>query len=157
MAQCPRDGTPLLKAAPGTSLGADALSCPKCSGTSTSSLGVSWFLSQLGLKGTWAELIQAQAVTLTPEPSQVKCPRWAAGECRLIDIHGVELDACGNCGGAWFDGGEAQRLKHDEPACLEQRQRLRRQHLRDVLGLPVLRHESAAGQDEPLLPQLRRR
>jgi hypothetical protein len=109
MANCPRDGSPLVPAQPGTSLGADALSCPKCQGASASPLGCKWFLSELGLEQSWPDLVKHGDAQLKPGGSKIKCPR-DGGKCELIVLRGIELDVCNDCGSAWFDGGEVQRL-----------------------------------------------
>jgi hypothetical protein len=114
MAQCPRDGSTLVPAPPGTSLGADALNCPRCGGGSASRLGASWFLSELGLSQSWPELVKAGEVQ-KKGPSTLKCAR-CAGPCDVLTLRGVELDVCSACGAAWFDGGEVQRLSRvDRP------------------------------------------
>jgi hypothetical protein len=109
MPNCPRDGSALTPAAQGTSLGADALICPKCQGASCSPLGARWFLSELGLTQSWPELVKAGEAQLKGGGSKLKCVRCGQG-CELLVLKGVELDVCNECGAAWFDGGEVQRL-----------------------------------------------
>ena len=41
----------------------------------------------------------------------VKCPSCTDMGLSIIEIHGIELDVCGNCTGVFFDIGELESLR----------------------------------------------
>ncbi len=44
----------------------------------------------------------------------MKCPKCGA-DLHTEEYHGIEIDRCGECHGAWFDAGEAESLlNHDD-------------------------------------------
>ena len=43
----------------------------------------------------------------------MKCPKCGM-DLREIELHGVKVDQCGNCGGVFLDAGEMEQVaKHD--------------------------------------------
>ena len=41
----------------------------------------------------------------------LKCPSCSDTGLSIIEIHGIELDVCGNCSGVFFDTGELESLR----------------------------------------------
>ena len=44
----------------------------------------------------------------------MKCPKCGM-DLSEIDLHGVKVDQCANCGGVFLDAGELDQLEHHEP------------------------------------------
>ena len=43
----------------------------------------------------------------------MKCPKCGM-DLREIELHGVKVDQCGNCGGVFLDAGELDQFEHHE-------------------------------------------
>ena len=43
----------------------------------------------------------------------MKCPKCGM-DLREIELHGVKVDQCANCGGVFLDAGELDQLEHHE-------------------------------------------
>jgi Zn-finger nucleic acid-binding protein len=49
----------------------------------------------------------------------MECPKCRTGEMEPIVFEGVEVNRCPNCGGLWFDTGEAESLKLASAAAID--------------------------------------
>lgn len=63
------------------------------------------------------EKAASEAEAAARKSHYLKCPKCGA-DLHTEEYHLVEVDKCPECGGIWFDAGEAEQLieKHDNPA-----------------------------------------
>ena len=47
----------------------------------------------------------------------MKCPK-CGNDLAEIELHGVKVDQCANCGGVFFDKGELDQLEHHDTGVL---------------------------------------
>jgi len=47
----------------------------------------------------------------------MKCPKCGM-DLAEIELHGVKVDQCANCGGVFFDKGELERFEHHDEGVL---------------------------------------
>ncbi|HEX7808813.1 MAG TPA: zf-TFIIB domain-containing protein [Thermoanaerobaculia bacterium] len=78
-----------------------------------------YFLRQeLERRKKWAQ--EQSAKIATEERDRIKQQHWMkCPKCGMdlqeIELHGVKVDQCANCGGVFLDAGELEQLeKHDE-------------------------------------------
>ena len=73
---------------------------------------------ELERRKKWAQERSAQMAVEEKEKLKqahwMKCPKCGM-DLREIELHGVKVDQCANCGGIFLDAGEIEQLsKHDE-------------------------------------------
>lgn len=125
--RCPRCGYPLLEF---THQGIPIDECSGCEGLWLDS-GELEKLARNPERLLWSPLLgakwkQAEAWTEeTTEEEKARSKTQHAGRCprcnsdlELENLHGVQIDRCRGCGGAWLDRGELGLLAGTEPSAL---------------------------------------
>ncbi|HXE57232.1 MAG TPA: zf-TFIIB domain-containing protein [Gemmatimonadales bacterium] len=62
---------------------------------------------------------RAEAEAAERRSHYMKCPKDGY-DLATIELHGVQVDRCGHCGGIWLDAGELEAIErhHDRPGLL---------------------------------------
>ena len=73
---------------------------------------------ELERRKKWAQEQSAKMATEEKEKLKeahwMKCPKCGR-DLKEIDLHGVKVDQCANCGGIFLDAGEIEQIsKHDD-------------------------------------------